>query len=676
MEKQEPIRNIPLSLQINYGLIRQEYIVKQLKKSGLSDPQIKKIEETFSENKLSFQRGYVNDLIMASIIRMTDITEIDLFLSITSSDSFRDHLNSSADQQTALETFSKKMIRKRKFKSRDWVDFITKMKTGNKNANSNFLSKLDIKTRHALFSILLSEKWINDTPIAKLAIIFNNNIENTDENKLKFCESFKKKFNKLMSISKDPKSNIFSIFAESVGASMTEKISLKNICDLCYKVIEFSAKNENLNHSLSKPVIPTSPPERVVLDSKFTIEHSSMVNQEIVHFDITKPHTIDPKKYLSNRVPETVLIELRKAAAAEKSEVFIGSSEDMNKFYHPLVYTLSLNSPTSTTFSIFTNPDDPKDYKIIIGGITSKTRLNHQMLQFRFAGFSPEDITKIRVRGSFDNLYTNELEYLRDSLKEFQGIPIVCFFGGRWFPMAYISKKIHPDIDQGNDEASLAKLYNTLNPKRHTTASLNYDLVKVSQEDGSEIVLMGLRMPNGSYAGKVTDQLLKYGVNSLIMMGAGGSLSSESGVGSYQFLKSSVYYQEEVTLSSEEKITPDFTNTTLLASEDARNITVDSPLVETKEWLDTSKSFAKSVDVETFHIMKSIVAHNTQHPDNKAKIVAGIFNSDVVGDHPLEEKIDANNAYIHLEPFVDCSLSALNVKLSIKREKLGGGGSK
>lgn len=47
------------------------------------------------------------------------------------------------------------------------------------------------------------------------------------------------------------------------------------------------------------------------------------------------------------------------------------------------------------------------------------------------------------------------------------------------------------------------------------------------------------------------------------------------------------------------------------------------------------------------------------------KVVAGLFNSDVVGEHPLEEKIDMANAYSNLEVFLDTSYAALGINFRV-----------
>lgn len=51
-----------------------------------------------------------------------------------------------------------------------------------------------------------------------------------------------------------------------------------------------------------------------------------------------------------------------------------------------------------------------------------------------------------------------------------------------------------------------------------------------------------------------------------------------------------------------------------------------------------------SVDVETYHILTGM------HSGGKTpfKILPGIFTSDVIGEHPLTDKIDPSNAWPYL----------------------------
>ena len=84
--------------------------------------------------------------------------------------------------------------------------------------------------------------------------------------------------------------------------------------------------------------------------------------------------------------------------------------------------------------------------------------------------------------------------------------------------------------------------------------------------------------------------------------------------------------------------------------ENGNNITLDSPLIETRSWMNkvkNSKNNFTSVDVETYHIIKGIKKYSKKF-GNKTEFLLGIFISDVVGNVPLVEKIKYLNAWKYL----------------------------
>jgi hypothetical protein len=166
--------------------------------------------------------------------------------------------------------------------------------------------------------------------------------------------------------------------------------------------------------------------------------------------------------------------------------------------------------------------------------------------------------------------------------------------------------------------------------------------------------IIGCRMPNGSLARIATEAFISKGIRHFIMLGAGGSLSSLSPVGSYQLINSATHNNNGISLSelNVKKMKVELSDIPLF--ENGNNVTLDSPLVETRSWLNKVRN-AKltSVDVETYHIIKGI--ENSQKFGKKAKIeiLAGLFISDVVGDCPLVEKIKSRNTWTHLPKFLN-----------------------
>ena len=92
-----------------------------------------------------------------------------------------------------------------------------------------------------------------------------------------------------------------------------------------------------------------------------------------------------------------------------------------------------------------------------------------------------------------------------------------------------------------------------------------------------------------------------------------------------------------------------------------KNITLDSPLLETKNWLNHVKnSKLTCVDVETYHILKGI--QNSVKTGKYIELLAGLFISDVVGECPLIEKIKSLNTWKYLPKFLNICFEYIEKK--------------
>ena len=167
------------------------------------------------------------------------------------------------------------------------------------------------------------------------------------------------------------------------------------------------------------------------------------------------------------------------------------------------------------------------------------------------------------------------------------------------------------------------------------------------QIEAKKVLIVCFRMPNGNLAQIATQILMSKGVRRFIMLGAGGSLSSLSPVGSYQLIKSATYNNEHIPISdlNVKEMNIDLSEIPLL--EHGSNITLDSPLLETKNWLaKVQNSKLTCVDVETYHILKGI--QNSVKSWKQVELLIGIFISDIVGNCPLIEKIQSLNTWKYL----------------------------
>lgn len=129
------------------------------------------------------------------------------------------------------------------------------------------------------------------------------------------------------------------------------------------------------------------------------------------------------------------------------------------------------------------------------------------------------------------------------------------------------------------------------------------------------------------------------------MCGAGGRIAGNASVGDYLTVTTSTYLDNEIVagdISRIVSISPDG----YINDNSALNVTVNSPLEEDVEWNKKNKSKG-NVDVETFHILKAI--KDSGHTIN---LVSGLFVSDVLGDHPLDEKINSGGAHKNITSFI------------------------
>ena len=653
---------------VEYIGIQHENIYKKLKKTTLTEAQQKCVAEALENNKPAFAKGQNNNIIIESIFRMKSKSEKMVFSSIISSPSYKKSIDK-AGVKEEFEAFSKSFCEKNHVDPKSFEEFQGQIFSEDSDMTliSNFIERLNLGAKQKLFSFIIRDDWVQEVSSKELALIFStHNKENLLEPEdFSFAAKVKSNYAALKTSGKSKIYNFTSSIAGAIGSDI--KI------DRLSKIVSEFTKKFHFKVSEDTPKNPIERSEAFL--DRFSV--TSKVEDKILNFDTTKPHTMNVEKYLENRVPHEVLQKVKIAAKFEKVEFFLGSVAEMEAFYQPLKYKGALVSPTSTQFHLLINPSNPKEYKIILTGFASQTRMNHQLLQFKFAGLSQDELEKITIRGTLDAQFSAELGALGDSMKEFSDLKKVCMLGMRWLPMALVSKNIHSDTSKsdGSDQY-INNLYLKLNTKTHTYGSLSYDTVKLKQVDGTDVVVIAFRMPNGDYAGKVTDQLIQSGVESFMLIGAGGSLKQTSGVGGYQIINSSKYGETTLTIPEELKVKLDFDGTAVPCVE-GPNITVDSPLEENQEWLESSRDTASSVDVESFHILNSIIKRKGELQYDNLKVIAGLFNSDVVGDHPLEEKISTDNAYVHMEEFLGCAISALGVKFSpLVDLNQGGGGSK
>ena len=394
-----------------------------------------------------------------------------------------------------------------------------------------------------------------------------------------------------------------------------------------------------------------------VVISPFSEERE--IPKYIMSFNINQPHLTPINQYLSIRLSFTIRLMINQVnQQGRNTEIFIGSENQMLYFYTNIGYELiaNLNTNSSLQYYLFAKKENPKLNKIVILGVGNETKLNHLLLQLKLGGI---DLNKVIIRGNIeDSFYENKLklEAIINSLeKEIDTV----FIGNRSLILREYAKIKYPnEMKKATNENESEKIAEKLLKENHNlkTYIIGEGVFKFSSFEintgTKKVIIICFRMPNGNLAQIATEILINKGINRLVMLGAGGSLSNLSSVGSYQLIKSASYNINSILVSdlNIKEMSIDLSEIPLL--DNASNITLDSPLLETRNWLTQAKhSKLTCVDVETYHIFKGI--QNREKYEKKIELLSGIFISDVVGERPLIEKIKSLNTWNHLPKFLN-----------------------
>ncbi|KJR91139.1 hypothetical protein PL318_26390 [Burkholderia pseudomallei] len=358
--------------------------------------------------------------------------------------------------------------------------------------------------------------------------------------------------------------------------------------------------------------------------------------------DRNEKHTIPIDKYLTNRLSSGAVEQARHHGC----EIFCGSGrEEMLNHYARRGFdrAISISSNTSTRFDLFTSSSNGKSL-LVLSGMSGATRIKHQLFQLHFADV---DLNMVKLVGDIDSLKAKGRTALRKELSQLPSIPNkTLFIGARWQIMEYLGKQLF-NVDDSEKEGTG---YSKLDVKEHKVADFVFDTATLNL-DGRRHLVAALRMPNGDLAYDAMKGFLDHGFNQVIMCGAGGRLAGDAQVGDYMLLERSQYGDQSISLTRECIRVPStklFENAKLTS-----NVTVDSPLQETRRWLDENQE-AGNVDVESAHILRAL----TEAGPN-VEVLPGLFVSDVVGEHPLEGKISSDDAYRRLQEFVTASLGMI-----------------
>ncbi|VFS21843.1 Uncharacterised protein [Enterobacter cancerogenus] len=350
-----------------------------------------------------------------------------------------------------------------------------------------------------------------------------------------------------------------------------------------------------------------------------------------------RQHSMDLPSYLENRIPGSIVELINKNG----SDIFFDDTDKMMGYYSDRGFDTSfkISGPTSTTYHLMTSSESGET-RLVISNIKSNARFIHNVLQLLHAG---ANLDNINVIGSVDEAkrkastelsqYLNRCEITSNDL---------LYVGSRTPVMKYFSQ-------YGGRVTE------------HRISGFIFDSVPVVK-DGVYFNVYALRMPNGDLAYDAVKKFLDAGVRNVIMCGAGRRISGDASVGDYLTVTYSTYLNNKIVASDISR-TVTISPSGYINNRSEMNVTVDSPLEEDVEWNEKNKSKG-NVDVETFHIFKAIKdSHHT------IALVSGLFVSDVLGEHPLDEKINSGGAQKNITSFIKntekaylCSMSKVNLK--------------
>ncbi|MBS0649795.1 MAG: hypothetical protein JSR93_01410 [Verrucomicrobia bacterium] len=389
------------------------------------------------------------------------------------------------------------------------------------------------------------------------------------------------------------------------------------------------------------------------------------IDPYIANFDTSVKHTIPVEEYLDVRLSRTICKVMRVFnQMARNTEVFIGDTKDLKKYYASQGYKgiTQLGTNNSNKYYVVEHKD-PRLNKLVIAGIANKSRFNNVLLQLKYKDVDLDH--DVSVRGTVRAASESNLRVLQTELKAFDPPPYLAFVGNRTMVLIELANRLYPEeMATARTPADKEKKAEELLGKNNNLKTVEVGGVfkfsyMTAMIDGQERGIIGFRMPNGSLSYDATEALIDAGVKRIVTVGAGGSLTEELGVSSYQIISESQYQDQRVALPSSGIMPIEIPTIKVAAS--CKNRTVDSPLEEHEGWFeDVKKSSTTSVDVETFHILKAI----SDSESEEVQYLPGIFTSDVVGAHPLVDKISLENAYPGLPVLIQGTFDLLNVPKS------------
>lgn len=470
-----------------------------------------------------------------------------------------------------------------------------------------------------------------------------------------------KAIGKIMRSNEVPESDIKATISRLVAAFIIElPAALENPRDWAMaarRVIERVAPDV-AQLSIDEPLFFASQIGSKTMESHVNLfdQTTTEIPRKVVEFDTLAPHSMKIEEYLTNRYGVLLMHSLRYYGTPKPTQkmsaldMFMGNRTELEAYYRRMGYTKFTHHNSNTAINFITIKGDNLPRRMVIEGVASHSKYAHTLLQLKFLGI---DVTKINIRGSLDSYVNRSAEQLELVLNQLPFPPTALILGSRWWPMELIAQM------SGHSRKGNLYAYDQLKPVSISVGPWNFDYVVVEDSEGHRSTLVAMRMPNGDLAEAAVNKLVNAGTRIVMTTGAGGSLTKDDHTGNLHVLSETHHDDALLRLSDMPNLETHSFNG--FAEAERSNITVDSPLEENEDWIHDNFGKLHNVDVETYYIFKALRAAAAR--GIPLYVAPYLFISDVVGEHPLEEKISFDDVYgAHLETSLRNFLSELGIQ--------------
>lgn len=342
---------------------------------------------------------------------------------------------------------------------------------------------------------------------------------------------------------------------------------------------------------------------------------------------------------------------LRKMIRSHSMDIFLGSKAEMLGYYENSGATLlfQFTIPSSATYYLIET--ESQQFKIVMAGLVGRDNMIAQLLTLKLAEI---DLQNIEIIGDF----THYRDLINQDIVELSS-RISDLSSGEKHPLIVAGC----GLEQMVCDILLEEYKNQLGtPTRFegNIISLIY-LPIIGTDENRGIISLNLNY------GEITEHivssfLLQFNCKHVFSGSAGGYLPLDSDrfrpeIGSRISIEKCMNEELQVSDLGPAAMFPYANSET--------HLQVPSIFLETYEWLEQAKQRGRSVDIETFYIVRAIQEFNRKNPNQLVMADCGYFVSDYVGEKPLREysKVFVNYAET-LKRFINEALD-INLRNSI-----------